>query len=61
MTRFDWKIERIRKNIKLKELANELMCSEAHICKYENNKGNMSEEKIKLYQDFIKNYNKVYK
>ena len=56
--RWDWKILRMKKNITLREISNELCCSIAHVSKYENDKGEMIFEKVRAYKDYIKNYKK---
>lgn len=47
---------RRKKKIKLKEIAEYIGCSIAHLSKYENGISNMDSIKIKKYQEFIENY-----
>lgn len=56
MNKTDYYLMRRDKKIKLKQIANYIGCSIAHLSKFENNLVNMSDDKIRKYQDFIKNY-----
>lgn len=53
--RFHWKMKRIAKKITLKEIADEIGCSIALVSKYENEKRNMSSDKVKQYEEYIEN------
>lgn len=53
--RLSWKFRRMEKGIKLKELAEYIDCHISHINKYENSKGNMSSDKVRLYEKYITN------
>lgn len=55
MTRKEWKLKRISKDITLTEIANSICCSLSLLSKYENNKANMDIEKVRLYQQYIDN------
>lgn len=56
--RMEWKLLRIQKKIKQTEIAEYLKCSSTLISLYENDKGQMSPERIKRYQQFIGESNK---
>lgn len=57
MTKLELFILRRQKGIKLREVANHLKCSIALVSQYENNKRFMSNDRVKNYEEFIKNYN----
>lgn len=48
-------MKRIAKKITLKEIADEIGCSIALVSKYENEKRNMSSDKVKQYEEYIEN------
>lgn len=52
-TRFEWKIERMKKGITLREIAVYGNFSEGLLSKYERNKRNMSKDKVELYRKYI--------
>lgn len=54
--RFQWKIKRISKKIKLKDIARHVNVSDAMICMHEKNERNLSYDKERQYKDFIENY-----
>lgn len=56
MSQMDLFIMRRQKRIKLKQLAAHLNCSIALISLYENDKSQMSYEKVQKYKSFIINY-----
>ena len=51
--RFRWKIKRIEKKIKLKDIAGYVGCSNAMICMYEKGERNLLDDKERKYKDFI--------
>ncbi|MGM7635496.1 helix-turn-helix domain-containing protein [Bacillus sp. Hm123] len=51
----EYLLKRRRKNIRLVQLASVLGCSHALISMYENNKSNMSQERINKYKNYIDN------
>ncbi|QOS80167.1 helix-turn-helix transcriptional regulator [Paenibacillus sp. JNUCC31] len=55
--RMDWKIKRIQHNIKQIDVTEHLKCSSTLISLYENNKGEMSPERIERYKQFIEGNN----
>ncbi|WP_136606450.1 helix-turn-helix domain-containing protein [Paenibacillus dokdonensis] len=55
--RMEWKIKRIQRNIKQIDVAAYLKCSSTLISLYENNKGEMSPERINRYKQFIEGNN----
>lgn len=55
MTRFGWKIQRMKKKITLREIAEKIGCSITLISKYENDERNMSIDKVKQYEKYILN------
>ncbi len=57
--RFNFKINRMAKNITLREIAEYIGCSIALISKFENDERNMSYEKFHLYKYFIDHYEEI--
>ncbi|MEK3877166.1 XRE family transcriptional regulator [Paenibacillus sp. FSL M7-0420] len=51
--RMEWKIKRIQQQIKQNIVAAHIGCSSTLISLYENNKGEMSEYRVKQYKNFI--------
>ncbi|QUH20219.1 helix-turn-helix domain-containing protein [Alkaliphilus sp. B6464] len=51
--RIEYKLERIRKKIKLKDVAKEIGISTGTVSRYENNKREMTEEHIQKYKKYI--------
>ncbi|GLH62390.1 XRE family transcriptional regulator [Parageobacillus sp. G301] len=51
-----WRLERIRKKIKLKEIADALRVSSALISRFERKGVPMGTDKIRKYKEFIQNY-----
>lgn len=56
--REEYFLKRRKKNIKLKELANHICCSQALISLYETGKCDMSLEKLEKYRLYIENHKK---
>lgn len=56
MTRMDYKLLRIQKEIKQYIVAQHLGCSNTLVCRYEKGKESMSASKVNMYQNFIENY-----
>lgn len=56
--RMEWKIKRIQRGIKQNDVAKHLNCSSTLLSLYENDKGEMSEERIKHYKQYIDDYPK---
>lgn len=54
---FDWKIERMKKGIKLKEIADYLNCSISLLSRFENEKIKIAADKVADYKYYIKNKN----
>lgn len=57
MNKTDYYLMRRTKKIKLKQIADYIGCSIAHLSKFENNLVNMSDDKVRKYQEYIENYN----
>lgn len=55
--RMEWKIKRIQRNIKQIDVAAYLNCSNTLVSLYENEKSDMSPERIKQYKLFIESNN----
>ncbi|QKS48768.1 helix-turn-helix transcriptional regulator (plasmid) [Paenibacillus cellulosilyticus] len=53
LDRDEFRLLRIKKRIRLKELAALLNCHKSHISNYENNRNGMSEEKVSMYRSYI--------
>lgn len=52
----EYKIKRIRKGIKVIQIAKELKCSPALISRFENHGIPMTTERMKKYREFIETY-----
>lgn len=61
MTKLELFILRRSKKIKLREIADYLHCSVSLISRWENGKRHMNDERVKKYEEFIKNYNQTQK
>lgn len=55
-SRFDYFVLRKKKQIKLKEIANEIECTVPLLSMYENHKCNISKKKEEKYKEYIENY-----
>lgn len=53
--RWDWKVERMRKKIPLRDIAKYIKCSITLLSKYENYERNMASEKVEDYIYYIEN------
>ncbi|WP_047155171.1 helix-turn-helix transcriptional regulator [Aneurinibacillus tyrosinisolvens] len=54
--RMNWKLQRVKKGIKVKEIAQILKVSSAFISRYERAQVDMRISNEKLYRKFIENY-----
>ena len=52
-TRFEWKIERMKKKIVLQEIADYLGCSRSLISQFENGKRGMNSNRVEGYKEYI--------
>lgn len=52
----DWRLKRLEKRIKLKDIAKELNVSDSLLSQFESGKKNLKESLYKEYVDFIKEY-----
>ncbi|MNM78778.1 hypothetical protein D3C81_906940 [compost metagenome] len=53
LDREEYRLLRIKKRIRLKELATLLNCHKSHISNYEHGRTGMKEDKIELYKSYI--------
>ena len=53
--RWDYKMERLKKKITLKEMSKYIKCSITLLSKYENGERNMKYEKVEDYKYYIEN------
>lgn len=51
--REEFRLLRLSKRIRLREIATLLNCQKAHLSNYENNRNGMDEGKIELYKKYI--------
>ena len=56
MNRKDWRIKRITKDIKLKEVAKAIGISDSYLCKYERGQCDLPVKLVEKYQKYIENY-----
>lgn len=54
--RMEYKIKRIQRGIKQNDVAKHLNCSSTLLSLFENDRGQMSNERIKQYKQFIDEY-----
>lgn len=54
--RFEWKMERLRRGIKLKDIAHILRVTPSHVCMYEGSKADMAIDKVQRYKRFINEF-----
>jgi uncharacterized protein YqhQ len=54
--RMSWKLQRIQKKIKIRQLQDYLKCTHALISMYENEKCEMSPEKVRKYKQYIEEH-----
>ncbi len=54
--RMYWKLLRVKKGIKIKEIAEYLGCSLSYVARYEKGVVNMIDKKVKGYKQYINQY-----
>jgi transcriptional regulator with XRE-family HTH domain len=56
VNRKDWRLKRISKEIKLKDIAKAIGISDSYLCKYEKNQCDLPHSFVLNYQSYIDNY-----